>query len=245
MEFYVSAFPVPTAMWVKRSNVQTFQGAIDEVVKFENEMISLTACHYTTKVKKASQSYKKSSGSGNKVAETKEKDATDVEGLHRIIKKLTNTVIDMKRNVGESTSGNGGDYNNKKPFKPFYRKKIEGGHGQLAFPAPPNEGALNTEELALIGPILNKEEYILQIALEQGDEDEYQVEEHLKEETKINVLWDFHSNENDNKGDNTAENNANKIHMQSKGMFPGATKPIDQTKQEVRLVKTSSPEVYV
>lgn len=67
-----------------------------------------------------------------------------MEGLHQIIKKLTNTVIDMKRNHGESTSGNGGDYNNKKPFKPFYHKKIEGGHGQLAFPASPNEGALNT-----------------------------------------------------------------------------------------------------
>lgn len=52
-----------------------------------------------------------------------------MEGLHQIIKKLTNTVIDMKRNHGESTSGNGGDYNNINPFKPFYRKKIEGGHG--------------------------------------------------------------------------------------------------------------------
>ena len=113
-------------------------------------MISLTTCHYTIEGKKASQSSKKSSGSGNKVAETKEKDAKDVEGLHRIIKKLTNTVIDMKINARESTSGKGGDYNNRKPFKPSYQKKIEGGHGQLAFPAPPNEGALNIEELALI-----------------------------------------------------------------------------------------------
>lgn len=64
----------------------------------------------------------------------------------------------MRRNHGESSSGQGGDYNNRKPFKPFYQKKIEGGHGQLALPAPPNEGALNIEELALIGFLLNKEE---------------------------------------------------------------------------------------
>jgi len=80
---------------------------------------------------KASQSSKRNNGSDNKVAEGKERYTTNVEGLHRIIKKLTNTVIDMKRNSGESTNGNGGDYNNRKSFKPFYRKKTKGGHGQL------------------------------------------------------------------------------------------------------------------
>jgi len=42
MEFYIFALPIPTTMWVKRSNVKTLQGAIDEAVKVENEMISLT-----------------------------------------------------------------------------------------------------------------------------------------------------------------------------------------------------------
>ena len=97
---------------------------------------------------------------------------TDVEGLHWIIKKLTNTVIDMKRNFGESTSGSVGYYNNRKPFKSFYHKKTEGGHGQLAFPTPPNEGNLNMEELALIGPLLNKEEPIVELELKQENEEE-------------------------------------------------------------------------
>lgn len=126
-------------------------------------MISLTTCHHMTEGKKSSQSSKKNNGSDNKVAEIKEKDTIDVEGLHRIIEKLTNTVIDMKRNSGESTSGNGGDYNNRKRFKPFYRKKTEGGHGQLALPAPPNKGNLNVEELALIGSLLTKEETIIEL----------------------------------------------------------------------------------
>lgn len=82
IEFYIIVLPIPTMMWVKRSNAQTLQGAIDEAVKVENEMISLTACHHTTEEKKASQSSKKNNGSDNKGAEIKEKDITDVEGLH-------------------------------------------------------------------------------------------------------------------------------------------------------------------
>lgn len=138
MEFYITTLLVPTAMWVKRSNAQTLQGAIDEAIKVENEMLSLIACHHTTGVKKASQASKKNNGSDNKGVETKEKDTIDVEGLHQIIKKLTNTVINMKRDFGESTSGSGGEYNNIKSFKPFYRKKTEGGHGPLALLAPPS-----------------------------------------------------------------------------------------------------------
>jgi len=156
MEFYITTIHIPTTMWVKRSNAQTLQGAIDEVVKVKHEMISLIACHHTTKGKKASQSSKKNNGSDNKVAEIKEKNTTSMKGLHHIIKKLMNKVIDMKRNFGESTSGNGGDYNNRKPFKTFYCKKTKGGHGQLALPAPPNERNLNMRELALIESLLTK-----------------------------------------------------------------------------------------
>ena len=119
MEFYITALPIPTTMWVKRSNAQTLQGAIDEAIKVENEMINITACHHTTEEMKASQSSKKNSGNDNKGAEIKEKDSTNVEGLHQIINKLTNIVIDVKRTSGESTNGNGGDYNNRKSFKPF------------------------------------------------------------------------------------------------------------------------------
>ena len=54
MEFYITTLPIPTVMWVKRSNAQTLQGAINEAIKVDNEMISLTTCHHTTKGKKAS-----------------------------------------------------------------------------------------------------------------------------------------------------------------------------------------------
>jgi len=52
MEFYITTLPIPTAMWVKRSNAKTLQGSIDEAIKFENEMISRMTCHHTTKGRK-------------------------------------------------------------------------------------------------------------------------------------------------------------------------------------------------
>ena len=98
------------------------------------------------------------------MAKVKERGTTDVEGLHWIIKKLTNTIVDMKRNSGESTSGT---------FKPFYHKKTEGGHDQHTLLTPPNEYNLNMEELTLIGSFLNKEEPIVELELEQENEEGY------------------------------------------------------------------------
>ena len=37
----------------------------------------------------------------------------------------------------------------------------------------------------------------MELEREQEDEEEYQVEEPLEEESQINVLWDFYTNEND------------------------------------------------
>jgi len=80
-------------------------------------------------------------------------------------------------------------------------------------PAPPNEGNLNMEELALIGSLLNKEEPIVELELEQGNEEEYQVEEPMDEEYQINVLWDFYTNGNDDdEEDCMAEIHTNEIH---------------------------------
>lgn len=107
MELYITTPPVPTRMWVKRSNAQTLEGAIDEEVKVKNEMITLTACHHTIKEKKASQGSKKNNGTDNKGDEIKEKYTIDVQGLNQTIKKLKKIVIDMKRNFRESKSGNG------------------------------------------------------------------------------------------------------------------------------------------
>jgi len=63
---------------------------------------------------------------------------------------------------------------------------------------------------------------------EQENEEEYQVEEPLDEESQINVLWDFYTNENnDDEGDSTTEIHTNEIHTRSKGPLVGVMKPVD------------------
>ena len=134
----------------------------------------------------------------------------------------------MKRNFGEGTSRSGGEYNNRKYFKTFYCKKKKGGHGPLALPAPPNERNLNIEALALIGSLLNQEEPIVELESKQENEEEYQVEEPSDEESQIDVLWDFYTNENDDdQGDNMAEIHTNEIDIRTKGPLVSVMKPID------------------
>jgi hypothetical protein len=52
---------------------------------------------------------------GKQVETIIEKDNTDMESLQRMVKNLSNEIVDMKRNVGEGTS-------NPRPYKPFFRK---------------------------------------------------------------------------------------------------------------------------
>lgn len=68
----------------------------------------------------------------------------------------------------------------------------------------------------------------------------------MEEESQINVLWDFYTNENDDdQGDNMAEIHTNEIHTRNNGPLPGVMKPIDQTKKDVHPMKTPTPKVPV
>jgi len=49
--------------------------------------------------------------------EGKNKDAMNMVSKQRMIKYLSNDIIDMKRNIGEGTS-------NQRPYKPFLRRPI-------------------------------------------------------------------------------------------------------------------------
>jgi hypothetical protein len=51
---------------------------------------------------------------GKQVEQNTEKDGVDMESLQRMIKKLSNEIVDMKRNAGEGTS-------NQRPYRPFFK----------------------------------------------------------------------------------------------------------------------------
>lgn len=48
--------------------------------------------------------------------------------MHRVIKKLTNKIIDLKRNIGEI-------YSNQIPYQNFFRRLVE--NKPLELPPPP------------------------------------------------------------------------------------------------------------
>ena len=59
------------------------------------------------------KSIKKNKGIPRSDSEKKEKDPTYMESMQRVIKKLTNDIINLKKNKGEG----------KKPFNPFRKKR--------------------------------------------------------------------------------------------------------------------------
>ncbi len=82
--------------------------------------------------------------------------------------------------------------------------------------------------------------------LEQENEEEYKVEDPLDEQSQINVLWDFYTNENDDdEEDSMTKIHTNEIHTQSKGPLAGMMKHIDQTKKDVHPLKAYTPKVPI
>ena len=65
--------------------------------------------------------------------EKKDKETTDMESRQRVIKQLTNDIIDLKKNKGEG----------KKPFKPFMKKMTD-----FVPQLPPTLG-INIEDYAM------------------------------------------------------------------------------------------------
>jgi hypothetical protein len=53
--------------------------------------------------------------SGKQVEQTLDKGNGDIEDLQRMVKKLSNKIIDMKRNTGEGNQGHS-------PYKPFFKR---------------------------------------------------------------------------------------------------------------------------
>ena len=60
-----------------------------------------------------------------------------MESLQRMVNKLSNEIVDMKRNAGEGTS-------NPRPYKPFFRKPSP----YKAIDPPPTNLNINLGEVA-------------------------------------------------------------------------------------------------
>ena len=101
MEFYTKALPFQLAMWVKMVGKTTLGEIFDEAIKVEKDISSLGENPGSGENKDQPPPMKNNKEIKlNK--EGKEKETTKIKSLHRMLKELTNTMIDLNRNTRES-----------------------------------------------------------------------------------------------------------------------------------------------
>ena len=87
-------------MLLKQTHKITLQDNFTEAIRIEKDLANL----------KGSQANDKPSSSNVPIkthGNRRDQDSFDMKGLHRMVKQLSNEIIDLKKNSGESTSGRG------------------------------------------------------------------------------------------------------------------------------------------
>lgn len=147
------------------------------------------------------KSIKKNKGFSNTNSEKKDKDPTDMESMQRVIKKLTDDIIDLNKNKGEG----------KKLVKPFLKKKTD------CTPQIPPTSGIKLEDYAMENycrthhvnhlertcPKFINSFTAMLLALktpkkenknekDEGDQDQQEEEDEVVEETSshLNLIWD-------------------------------------------------------
>lgn len=101
-------------------------------IKFEEGMSSL-GNKINNEENKSGMSSKKSMIQNPNSFDTKDKDSTNLTNLHKVIQKLSNEVLDLKKAKGEDASG-------KKYYKPYHKPRNQ---------TPPLQEELNFNEYAM------------------------------------------------------------------------------------------------
>ena len=100
--------------------------------------MSFISSHLGNEENKAStfeRNGKKSKGISKSELDKKDKEPIDMDNTQRVIKKLTNDFIDLKKNKGEE----------KKPFKILFKKKTN----MDSYPPIPPTSSINLEDYAM------------------------------------------------------------------------------------------------
>jgi cell division septum initiation protein DivIVA len=142
--YYTKDLHQSIAIWVKRSKKATLLEAFEEASQIEKEILSLKDT--TSNETETSSSSKKKIKILPRPAQNKtQPERSDLENLTKVVQKLSNQVIDLKRTSEEASLIKG-------PYKPPFRKP---------FPNQPNS---NTEGLNL-----ESLQFTLQTILEAQD----------------------------------------------------------------------------
>ena len=121
-------------MFVKAQLKRTLADNFIEALQVEKDIASISSSQGNEENKpSSSENPIKKKGILKTNTEKKDKEPTDMASLQRVLKQITNELIDLKKSKGEG----------KKPFKPFMKKRIDS-----APPIPPTLG-INIEDYAM------------------------------------------------------------------------------------------------
>jgi cell division septum initiation protein DivIVA len=143
--YYTKALHQSISIWVKRSKKSTLLEAFKEASQIEKDILSLKDTT-SNETDTSSSSEKKIEILPRPTQSKTQPESSDLENLTKVIQKLSNQVIDLKRTTEEASSSKG-------PYKPPFRNPFPTNR-----PNPTTEG-LNLESL----------QYALQTILEAQD----------------------------------------------------------------------------
>jgi uncharacterized coiled-coil protein SlyX len=106
-EWYITALPPNLAIFVDRENKTTLVDNLAEALALENRMVALEKRSAFEERKSKKISFKEDT------KKKQMKDPFDMEGLQKVLKAMSNEMIDIRKQVAETSS--------KKPYRSFKR----------------------------------------------------------------------------------------------------------------------------
>jgi hypothetical protein len=119
IEVYANALPASISMFVKRAAKHTLAENFEEAKMIEFQMKGCKEGQVSLVKKEVQPPPRRglllTRPPGKQTEQGPEKGSGDIEDLQRMIKKLSNEIVDMKRSVGEGNQG-------QRPYKPFFKR---------------------------------------------------------------------------------------------------------------------------
>jgi hypothetical protein len=187
IELYTLSLPVSMGIFVKRAKNGTLEDTFEEAIKVEKYMLSLKGNSRLNSDQSTSSNSKKKILPTQDPTDKKDQDSMDMESLQRIVKKLTNEIVDMKKIIRENIP-------TRVFFKTPFRKTIPPTNKNPS----PIEG-INMEDIVNVIKPLTYGESSLGGQDEEEGEDETNEEDQSgndKEDSKLEAysLWDISHN---------------------------------------------------
>jgi ribonuclease HI len=176
--YYTKSFHQSIAIWVKRSKKSTLLEAFKEATQIEKDILSLKDSS-SNETETVSSSKKKIEILSRPTQSKTQLENSDLENLTKVVQKLSNQIIDLKRSTEEASSSKG-------PYKPPFRKPFPTNR-----PNPTTEG-LNLESLqCALQTILEAQDNLMPPDTPQEEAEPETVQE---EESSPNIFGHFSDN---------------------------------------------------